>query len=127
MQEREVWRSISQPTHRPIVSEPEAWTRLLGIAAALAGLAALLPGPGQVARVLTGQRAAAAAAVPDTAMLLVAALIVWSLLAWTVGIAAVAAVGRRPGPAGRRARRVLRHMAPAGVPARLPAAAGGSL
>jgi hypothetical protein len=106
---------------------PGAWTRLLIAAAALAGLAALLPGPGQVARVLAGHRTAAPAAVTDTAMLMVAALIVWSLLAWILGIAAVAAVGRRPGPAGRRARLVLRHIAPVAVRNVLLTAAGVSL
>jgi hypothetical protein len=93
----------------------------------LIGLAAVLPGPGQFAAQLGGHRAPAPAPVTDTAMLLVAALVVWSLLIWILGIAAVAAVGGRPGAAGRRARQLLRHMAPAAVRNVLLTVAGVSL
>ncbi len=60
-------------------------------------------------------------------MLLVAALIVWSLLIWIVGIAAVAAVVGRPGQAGRRARQLLGHIAPTAVRNVLLTVAGVSL
>ena len=127
MRTREVWQPAGWRTSSPVGSVRGAWARLLGTAAALVALAALLPGPGQVAGVLTGRRAATGATAADTAILLVAALAVWSLLAWILGIAAVAAVGRRRGPTGRRARRVLRHIAPVAVRNVLLTVAGAAL
>ena len=104
-----------------------AWRQLLGSLVALAVLAAALPTPSTL---IAGVRAGVGGGsspiydAAQTAVLLAAAVVVWGLLVWGLAIAAIAALGRLPGAGGRRARNVLRRIAPAAAGRLLIAAVG---
>jgi len=110
------------PGPSPVRPGPDSvgrsWLRLLGAIAALLVLACALPTPLMVAGALSGRQTALAAAtgataVGESAMLLLAAIAVWTLLLWALAVAAAATLGRVPGSAGRIGRRILGRIAPA--------------
>jgi hypothetical protein len=93
------------------------WHQLSGALTALALLALLLPGPARWPQVLGGAAPGSAAgngasSAGESAVLLVAAALVWILLFWGSTVAIVALAGRLPGRAGRGGRAVLARIAP---------------
>lgn len=107
-----------------------AWQQLSGALAALAVLTVLLPGPGRCLAVLDGRMTgfapgAGASSAAETAMLLVSALVVWTLLLWGSAVALVALAARLPGRVGRGGRATLARIAP-GVARKLVLTAVGA-
>lgn len=92
-----------------------AWQQLVGALTALAIFAALLPNPLRWVDGL-GERSTApldgGLSTVEAALLLVAALAVWSLLLWGSAVALVALTARLPGGPGRRGRSTLSQIAP---------------
>lgn len=119
LKRRQLWQVVGQWDHLPGSESPgRSWLQVLGSIAALLAISCALPTPWAVARALSGRATAlisgtGATAVVETAMLLLAAVTVWTLLLWALAVVAAASLGRVPGWAGRIGRRVLSRIAPA--------------
>ncbi len=103
----------------------------LGLVAALGLLACALPGPATVVNTLISGRLTfrptGTGAVAQTAMMMVAAIAVWLLLAWIAVVAAIACCSRVPGITGRIAGQLLRRTAPPAMRQVLLAVVGASM
>lgn len=108
------------------------WTRLILTLAALGLLACVLPGPLTTMAVFAGRRSAVvagsgAAAVGESAMLLMVATLVWLLLIWGLAVAAAAGAASLPGTLGSVGRGLLTRIAPAVLRNVLLTAVGASM
>lgn len=108
------------------------WTTFLGSLVGLAVLAAALPGPASWASTLAGApievgTGTGADSAAETALLVAAGAIVWSLLGWGVLVSGVAILGRLPGAPGHLGRVILRRIAPAAAGRLVVATLGVSL
>lgn len=108
------------------------WLHLTLALAALGLLACVLPGPLTTMAVFAGRRSAVVAgsgpaAVGDSAMLLMAATLVWLLLIWGLVVAAAAGTASVPGRIGSVGRGVLTRVAPAVLRNLLLTAVGASM
>lgn len=109
---RAQWRGGDASTE-PAGSHRRALVQLAAAFVGLGAVASQLPGPRATLGTLSGSRpVAGAGGVADAAMLSVAAMAVWLLLAWMALTCTAALAGRLPGVVGSAARAGLVMMAP---------------